>query len=81
MRYKVGVEITLSPDLAASLAAAYGARDVIHGDVCSVYSEAPEYVCSCGVPRLLADLMALLGVEERDWRDVLYAATGKGFAA
>jgi hypothetical protein len=76
----VVVEIAVSPDLAASLAAAAADRLNIHGDLCSVYTESPEYGCSCGVPKLLADLAALLGVGESDWRAVLYASSGPGFA-
>lgn len=60
MRYKQAVEIAVSPDLADSLAAASADRRNIHNDLCTVFTESREYGCSCGVPRLLADLAALL---------------------
>lgn len=60
-----GVVDALPDDLAESLAAARDAREVIHFDVCTVYTVSPEFGCSCGVPRLLADLAAaLLGQRE-----------------
>jgi hypothetical protein len=34
---------------------------VIHFDICTVYdAENPEFGCSCGIPRLLAELKAAL---------------------
>lgn len=58
--YNRVVTNALTEDLAESLTAAVEAREVIHFDVCTVYTESPEYGCSCGVPRLLADLAAVL---------------------
>lgn len=55
----------LTDDLAESLTAAYEGRSVIHSDICTVYTESPEFGCTCGVPRLLEDLVqALLGQRE-----------------
>jgi hypothetical protein len=58
--YNRGVTHALSEDLAESLTAAFEARQVIHFDVCTVYSEGPDFGCTCGVPRLLADLKRVL---------------------
>jgi hypothetical protein len=63
--YNRGVTNSLSEDLTESLTAAYEARRDIHFDICTVYTRSPEFGCSCGVPRLLADLAAaLLGQRE-----------------
>lgn len=70
MRYNLGVD-QLSRDLAESLAAAVAAKQDIHFDVCSVYTESREYGCSCGIPRLLTDLAAFLDVHVEDHADSL----------
>lgn len=45
-----------SVELLESLHAAAAASADVHFDVCSVYTESPEYGCSCGVPSLLRQL-------------------------
>lgn len=45
--------MSLSPDLAASLAAAYLDRHAYHHELC-------QGPCSCGISTLLTDLVALL---------------------
>lgn len=60
-----GVVDALPRDLADSLAAAHAARSDPHFDICTVYTKAPGFGCSCGVPRLLEGLAAaLLGRRE-----------------
>jgi hypothetical protein len=54
------VDVTVSPDLAQSLRAAALDRANIHNDLCTVFDPDDQRVCTCGVPRLLADLAALL---------------------
>jgi hypothetical protein len=62
--YNISMGTVLPPELATDLAAACAARTGIHFDICTIYSEGPEYGCSCGVPRLLAAMATLFGVFE-----------------
>lgn len=65
VRYTYPVEIAVSPDLAESLVAAFEDRAHVHNDLCQQFDTDAPYVCTCGVPRLLADLAAaLLGQRE-----------------
>lgn len=60
MGYNRGVPISVPRDLAESLAAAADDRTNIHNDICQQFDPAAPHVCTCGVPRLLADLKTLL---------------------
>jgi hypothetical protein len=59
---KTGIVDVLPRDLADSLAAAYEARRNIHFDICTEYTAEPGFGCTCGVPRLLEQLVEELGL-------------------
>jgi hypothetical protein len=60
------VEIALPFDLLDRLDAARTDRDSVHHDLCQLCDPHAPAACTCGIPALLADLAAALGLDE-EW--------------
>lgn len=54
------MDLALPVPLLEDLHAAAAAGNDVHFDVCSVYTEADGFGCTCGVPSLLRSLAELL---------------------
>lgn len=61
------MDVTISPDLADRLNAAWLDRNDLHHPLCTVFTVGATFGCSCGTPRLLDELAQLLGVDAADF--------------
>jgi hypothetical protein len=52
--------VDIDPELADRLLASYEDRGDVHHVLCTEFTGPPDFGCSCGVPRLLEDLLALV---------------------